>query len=142
MRTIADAIAHIHAHAGRMADVVDRLEQLLGTGPEPADFRTIAINDGNNGQYVVTDRAQDWVAQSYGIINPGTVNVFAGFGGHSANPTSRSLQVPANGAIVLPVRVVDIELGCDPTLLQTNTAVIYVLRFRAVQPFFLRTWGT
>ena len=138
MRTIADAIAHIHAHAGRMADVVDRLEQLLGGGPEPADMRRQIINPGNNGVYTVTERSQGWVAASYAVLNLSTdAAVYLGIGGtdplDGSNPYCPAATASVPGLIVLPVRVNDIVLGCQGAALAANSAVVFTFRFRTVQ---------
>lgn len=137
VRTIADAIAHIHHHTNRMSQIITRLEALLGAGLESAVMRTLAINDLNDGVYTVADRAPDWTAQSFGLINSSAIApVFVGLGS-SPSAGGRAIWVPAGGALVLPVRVRDVELGCDPAVLLANTAVVFTFRYRTVQPLLL-----
>lgn len=131
-----EALAHTREAAIAARQSTDMLLEITLLQQTPPELRTIVINPGNNGQYVVTDRSR-FQAQSIGVYNPGPVPVFLGIGGVSATPASRAPSCPPTAAIVLPVLVEDLELGCDPNLLGAETAVVYVLRYLTVQPLMI-----
>jgi hypothetical protein len=135
-RTIADAVRSVHDANQEMARQIARLERLAALTEQAPELKTVVINEADNGAYTVEDR-NPWAAKSLGILNPGDANVFVGIGGVSARPGSRAPQVPAGGALVLPVESKTIEYGCDPTVLLTNTAVVYVFRYVTVQPLMV-----
>lgn len=136
-KTIADAVHQMHDINAYMAKCIERLERVAELQAEPAELHTVKVNDANNGQYITTHR-RPFASKSIGFLNPGSSNVFVGIGGVSARPNSRAPQVPGGGALVLPVTVGEvIEIGCDPTILLTNTAVVYVFHYVTVQPLMV-----
>lgn len=136
-KTIADAVKSMHDVALQMAATMSRLEHLAALERQTPEFRTIQINPGNNGAYQVVDTAA-WTAKSVGILNPGAAPVFVGVGGTSARPNSNAPSCPGASSLILPVEAEDVELGCDPAVLLTQTAVVYLFRFVTVQPLVLR----
>jgi hypothetical protein len=133
-RTVADAVKQMHDSNAYMAACIARLERLASLDEQPPEMATVVINEGNNGQYIVPVRSH-WEAKGIGFLNPGSANVFVGIGGVSARPLGRAPQVPGGGALVLPLRAKDFEIGCDPAVLLANTAVVYVFRYVFVPQF-------
>lgn len=76
-------------------------------------------------------------ARSIGILNPSGVTIAAGIGGGSATIAANAVPVPPFGLLVLPVAVAQLEIAADPAELGADAAVIFVLRFKHVQPAFL-----
>jgi hypothetical protein len=125
-RTIAEAVKQMHDANQRLVHIMQRLEQWAEREQEAPEMHTVVINPSKRR------------ARSIGIINPGTAGVFVGIGGVGANPTSRAPEVPPAGAMVIPVHVdYQLEVGCDPTVLGANSAVVYVFRYWTVQPLLL-----
>ncbi|MGI8412649.1 MAG: hypothetical protein ACR2QA_09180 [Solirubrobacteraceae bacterium] len=130
------ALEHARQAAIAARQATDRLLAIAELEQTPPELRTVVINPGNNGQYVVTD-ASRFQAKSIGVYNPGSAPVFLGIGGVSATPSSRAPSCPGQAAIVLPVAVEDLELGCDPAVLLAASAVVYVFRYLTVQALMI-----
>ncbi len=128
-----EAIAHTREAALFTRQATDRLLEIAQLQQTPPELRTIVINPGNSGQYVTTDACR-FQAKSIGVINPTTVGVFLGIAGVSATAAARSIAVAPQSMLTLPIAVEDLELGCDPAVLLAGTAVVFLLRFLAVQP--------
>lgn len=136
-KTIGDAVKQMHDMSAVMTECIARLERLAALEEQAPEMHTVTINNGNDGNYIRTHR-RPFASKSIGFLNPGSAAVFVGIGGVSARPTSRAPQVPGGGALVLPVEVGDvIELGCDPTVLGTDTKVVYVFHYVTVQPLMV-----
>lgn len=131
-----EAISHAREASIAARQATDMLLEIARLRETPPELRTVVINPGNNGQYVVTD-ASRFQAKSIGVYNPGSAPVFLGIGGVSATPASRAPSCPGQAVIVLPVAVEDLELGCDPAVLLAATAVVYVFRYLTVQPLMI-----
>jgi len=131
------ALQAMHAQNHEMHKLWIRALRVLELEGQNPEMRTVTINPGNNGVYQVTDKAA-WAAKSFGILNPESVPIFVGIGGVSARPLSGAPSCPGAAALVLPVEVRDIELGCEPAVLGTNQTTIYVFRYVTVQPLVLR----
>lgn len=136
-KTIADAVRRMHDSALRTEQVIARLERVFELGQEPPDMHTVVLNASGAGAapYAVTDIAH-WEARSLGILNPTDFAIAVGIGGVSVSSNSRAVQCPPQAAMVLPLRVWDIELG-SPANLGATPAVIYVFRYRTLQPLML-----
>jgi len=128
-----EAVAQAREHALFTRQAVDKLLSIADRQDTPPELRAIVINPGNNGQYVVQDKSR-WEAKSIAVLNPTAFPVYLGIGGVQATSTSRAPAVPPTSVLTLPVRVYDLELGCDPTVLLANSAVIYLFRYTSVQP--------
>lgn len=128
-----EAIAHTREAAIAARQATDRLLEIAQLGQTPPELRPIVINPGNSGNYTTLDQSR-WEAKSIGIYNPTNFIVYLGIGGVSATPGSRAISCPAQSAVVLPVAIRNLELGCDPAALLTLTAVVYVFRYLTVQP--------
>lgn len=131
-----EAIGHAREAAFAARQATDKLLEIFQLRETPPELRTIVINPGNNGQYVTTDACR-FQAKSIGVYNPGSAPVFLGIGGVSATPNSRAPSCPGQAAIVLPVAVEDLELGCDPAVLLAASAVVYVFRYLTVQALMI-----
>jgi hypothetical protein len=134
--TVAEAIASLHESSERMKDAAELQLELMQLREEPPELRTVILNQGNNGQYQVVDKAT-WPARSIGVLNLSAVPVFIGVGGISARPVSGAPFVPAGKVLILPVRDRNIEFGADPAVLLGNSAEIWVFRYQSLQPLQL-----
>jgi hypothetical protein len=76
-------------------------------------------------------------ALSVGIVNPAELTIYVGLSGERAAPNSHAFNVPPKSAMVIPVEVDKFDIGVDPAALKEESATIFLLRFQAVQPFFL-----
>lgn len=132
-KNVAEAIGTLHLASTRLLWVVRKMSNIWEDQQITPEMHTVVINEGNKGLYTTIDRAK-WTCKSVGIINPGAAPVFIGVGGLSARPGSRAPSCPGAAAMVLPVQSDDIELGCDPTVLAADTAVLYLFRYVTVQP--------
>lgn len=132
----------------RAGDVVAvRLEQIerslveisryLKDHNRPADLRVIVLEQGRP---VYRDDVGDALAaRSIGVINPSPQEVRIGVGGISTSDSGRAIPVPAAGAMVMPVAAQDLEIGATAADLAAGPIVVYLLRFKTVQPFFMGT---
>lgn len=115
----------------RHAELVDVIKDLR----QPADMELVVINDSNNGNYRWESRGEATTpSRSIGILNPGSVPIFVGLGGLASNLASaRAPSCPPESVLVLPVMATFVELGADPTVLGTDTAIAFLFRFHTVQ---------
>lgn len=136
-KTIAEAVAQMHAASRHMDHTVTRLEKLFRLLETTPEMRTVVINPNANaaGPFVAIDRAA-WPAKSVGILNPSQFAVSVGIGGVSVASNSRAPQCPPQAAMVLPVEAGNLELGADSSL-GANSLVVYVFRYVTVQPLML-----
>ena len=137
--TLGQAIASMHRSSMNMEEAARRLQRIAELHFQCPEMRIVTINPQNNGQYQVSDPS-GWAAKSIGVLNPGKAPVFIGVGGVSARPNSGAPSCPGTGAVTLPVEAADLEFGCDPAVLGSGTAVIYVFRYVTVQPLTLTWW--
>jgi hypothetical protein len=135
-QTVGQAIAQMHEAASRMADFAELLERLLD--PEAPEMHTVVINPANNGVYQVVDE-HNWPspAKSFAVLNAGAAPVFIGIGGTSARAASGAPSCPGTAVLILPLDVVDVELGCDPAVLLANSARIFTFRYTTRQQLSL-----
>jgi hypothetical protein len=74
------------------------------------------------------------------------VQVYLGIAG-SATGSGEAVPVPPKSGLVLPIAASEFEVGIDPSdatsiaALGTSTAVVFLIRFKAVQPFFFGAWS-
>lgn len=132
-RTHEAAVAAQEA-AERSCELVEDLHEFLSHLREPAELEMLALDA------TTPIKRSEWAAgstRSFGVINPNAVTLYLGIGGARAAPNSRALSIGPSSAIILPVYVEDVNVGADPVALGVNTAVLFVLRFKTVQPFFL-----
>jgi hypothetical protein len=136
-QTVAEAIGSLHASSGRMAHAADRLLTLLEHQEEAPEMRRLRINPGNNGVYSALDKSY-WQSKSIGIYNPSNfAPVFIGIAGVSVRPNGGAPFCPAQAALVLPVDVGDLELGCDPAVLLANECDVFLFRYVTRQQLML-----
>jgi hypothetical protein len=134
-QTLLEIAGHTQAH---MADVRTLHEQLYGAISrllEPADLHTVVLTPteptkGDRG-------AVDTPSLSIGFLNPNNIAIAAGLSGGSATAAARAVTVPPNSLLVLPIAVAQLELGARPADLGADNAVVFVLRFKQVQPAYL-----
>lgn len=135
-QTTLEALQDAKAQNHEIQKLLVRAIVLMELQRETPELRTIVINPGNNGNYTAVDQV-GWTAKSIGILNPGGAPVFVGIGGVSARPTSGAPSCPGGSAMVLPLSVSDVELGCDPAVLGNATKTVYLFRYLTVQPLML-----
>jgi hypothetical protein len=123
-------------------DHLQRIEQLLERqvcaeeeANLPPQFRALYF-DGSKGLTRQLDNHGP-IARSIGIINPVAAKVYVGLSGERGTAGQGAPSVPRESAMVFPVGASNIEIGVDAEELGANQATIYLIRFRAVQPFFL-----
>lgn len=130
-------IAHA-ASAQQLREAHDRLMDRLAAMETPAQFDTVVLNSSDlPGVY--TKELRERVQQptlSLGVLNPNSINVYFSPTG-TASPTARAFSVPPNAMLVLPISAQQVEVGCVPTDLGANTAVVFLWRYFTVQPAFL-----
>lgn len=133
---IAELVTRAHEGSYLAATAVERLAGIEDLRNEPARIYThelsattpTILNESGN-------KLGEW--RSVGLINPTAVVVFLGIGGARATAAGRAIPVPATSAIVLPLAVEDLEIGADPAGLGGGPVVVFALRFKTVQPFFV-----
>lgn len=108
------------------------LLELLGQAQQPANFQTVVLSATTP---IVRDEASR-PSMSLGILNPSPVVIFLGIGGGRASEEARAVSVPPGAGLVLPVAVEDLEIGARPTELAGGEAVVFLMRFTTVQPFY------
>lgn len=129
--------------ARQARDACRELREIVDRADTPAQLETITLD-------ATTPVKRDEVREtsgSIGIINPTDYVLRLGIAGASAAPSARGMPIPPNAAIVLPLAVEDFELGLDydpaagaAATVGSDTVVVYVLRFKAVQPFHLHRY--
>lgn len=138
MTEVNDAEMHtlglVHTHTQQVAEACQRLCRLLERQDTPAIPEVVTLSET-----VPRKRLQTAVpAKSLAIVNPSPVQVYYGFNGGKATAEAQAWPIAASSAVVLPFPPDDSdELGADPTDLEDGNAVLYVLRFAAVQAFFV-----
>lgn len=137
---LEELVTRSHEGAYLAATAVERLAGIEALRNEPAriyTYRLTATTPTINSES--SNKLGEW--RSFGIINPAAapfavVPVYLGIGGGRATAAGQAIPVPASSALVLPVAVEDVEIGADPAGLGAADALIFVLRFKTVQPFF------
>jgi hypothetical protein len=79
----------------------------------------------------------DAPTRSFGIYNPTALPIYVGLGFGSARSNAGAMSVPATSLVILPLAIGTVEVGIDPAdagALAAGDAVVYGLRFSAVQP--------
>jgi hypothetical protein len=128
-------LGHTQATLHSVGEVHAEHVALLQAMQEPPMLTTYTLSVTTPTRRVTPHN--DAPALSVGIINPSAFVVRLGLAG-SATAAARAVPVPAVAAMVIPVAVREFEIGLDdPTILAGATVVVYVLRWRTVQPFFL-----
>jgi hypothetical protein len=79
-------------------------------------------------------------SRSVGVLNPSPVTVYLGKGAGEAAPGRDSISIPPSSALVVPIAIMDLEIGADPAALAGGDVVVHLFRYTVVQPLFLRTW--
>lgn len=126
------ALAATQEHSQAVRQACERIEAWLEALSLPAIPRTHALKAtdfnqrGEAGHY----------SRSIGVYNPSPATVYLGIAGGKATLDARAWSIPGNAALILPISVEDYEIGADPADLPDGDAVVFVLRFEAVQPFF------
>jgi multidrug efflux pump subunit AcrA (membrane-fusion protein) len=129
--------------ARQARDACRELRAIVDRADTPAQLQTITLDAVTP---VHRDEVRD-TSLSIGIINPTDYILRLGLAGASASPQARGIPVPPNAAIVMPVAAEDLEIGLDydtnagaAATVGSDTVVVYLLRFKAVQPFHLHRY--
>lgn len=123
----------MRSHSEKAAESIQELLKAIWAGQEPARLTMQTLTAA--APIARDETGADWA--SVGVINQNAVTVMLGIGGIHPTVGSRAISCPPNGALILPVSAGDLELGADPAGLLGGDALVWVLRFRVVQPFFL-----
>jgi len=79
-------------------------------------------------------------AASIGIYNPIAARIYLGLFGQQAGPNS--FPVPAESVLILPIHVPGfLGVAIDQEELGESEGVVYLLRFKTPQPFYLGRVG-
>lgn len=127
------ALSSAQEHAAHTRTAVEHLERHYRALGACARLSTHALTAT---QPVVRDEVRE-AAKSIGILNPNPLPVFIGVAGGSATAAARAPSAPPSSVLVLPIDVMDLEIGADPALLAAGDAVVFLFRFSTVQPLFL-----
>lgn len=130
---LSEAIAHTREAALFMQTAAEQLLDLARRQQTPPEVRPITLTVA---QQVQTDKSR-WEALSIGLLNTSPVVIYIGLAGASATLAGRGLPVPAGTLLIWPARAYDVEIGADPATPLTSNAVLFLMRFNAVQAAFL-----
>lgn len=111
----------------------ERIEELLNRQDTPAAMSTHTLTAQSP---VDVDRARH-PSRSIGLLNPTTITVYLGAGGTSAQPGRKALSVPPASTLVLPLEIMDLEIGAAAADLAAGDAVVFLFRYESVQPLAL-----
>jgi hypothetical protein len=127
-------VARREAATSQLLTAHDRMIEFLDRVSTPAQAETIVITSVQN-PVESRERIQK-PTLSIGVFNPNPVIVyFSGIG--SATLNARAWSAPAQSFIVVPISAAMVELGCDPSDVTEDNAVVQLLRFFTVQPAFI-----
>jgi hypothetical protein len=138
----AELLGHTQATLGRVEALHGRHADLLERLAEPAQLVTLSLTPQTPSK---TDAGSiEKPSLSLGVLNPNAVTVVVGIGGGTASFAAEGVPVGPNQLLVLPVTVAQLEIAADPTELSAlgatpaaQTAIVFVFRYRQVQPAFL-----
>jgi hypothetical protein len=127
------ALATMQTQTDHTHQLVRELRQMVADQTAPADLDEIVLTTATPR---VELEARNPFA-SLGILNPTAADIYVGVNG-SARVGSRVPMCPAVSLLVLPISIQLVEFGVDPAFPAANgDVVLYVFRYRSVQPAFL-----
>lgn len=135
---MSDALAPIEIRSEQVHQLYEELCAIRGllTPHELPWFRPLHFNGAEGIVEKREDRGPS--ALSYGVYNPVEAKVYLGLFGATPSRAGGGFPVPAESVLILPLDVpAQIGVGVDAGELGANAATIYVMRFKAPQPFFL-----
>lgn len=119
----------------RHSKAIGRLSALVEAATTPATYEVHRLTAARPS---VRDDVGD-PSKSVGLYNPSTAVIYLAIGGGLARPNNDQWSVPPASALVLPFAAGDVEVGADPADLAAGDAVVFLVRFKTVQPLYL--WG-
>lgn len=121
----------------QLLEKLEAINQLLAAQLIPAEIFPLHFN-GAEGRVEQIDQLGLEVAQSYGIYNPLAIKAYLAVGSADANEAAGALAIPAESALILPLRVAGhVKVGVDAAELGVESALLWRLKFATPQPFFL-----
>jgi hypothetical protein len=146
---VTDLAPEILAHSQATLEDVRRLQEelveLLARLNAPGEITPVPLSVDQLVKYF--PRRVEQRPMSVGLLNPHNLTVYLAMGGGSATLEGEAVPVAPQSALILPVAANAIELGIDPAdsdslaILGSDTAVVFLLRFETVQPFFFSSFG-
>jgi hypothetical protein len=140
--TFVELLGHTQSTMADVRRLHERHAELLERCLQPARMSAHTLTPGDP-----TDLDQGSMEEpslSLGVLNPNGCTVYLGLSGGTASLAAEGVPVGPNQFLVLPVAVAQLEIGADPADLAalgattaTQTALVFVFRFRQVQPAFL-----
>jgi hypothetical protein len=123
----------VQRELGELRELVDELRELVVTRfAEPARRQAIVLTAT---QPVVSDDVGS-LSRSVGLINPTDITVYLGIA-TPAQPNRHAISVGARSAMVLPLAADDLQVGAAAADLAAGDALVQLLRFKTVQPFYM-----
>lgn len=126
------ALGGVQERTEQLGDLLRDFLELERRRQQPAVPKTIVLKQT---QPIVRDEVAV-PSMSIGVLNPSPVVVFIGISGGKASREAQAPSVPPGGGLVLPISAEDLEIGANPADLAAGDAVLYLLRFDTVQPFY------
>jgi hypothetical protein len=134
-----EILSHTQATLGRVEQLHERHSELLDRCLQPARMSTHTLTPSDPGD--LDPGSIDEPSLSLGVLNPNGCTIYLGLSGGTASLAAEGVPVGPNQLVVLPVAVAQLELAADPADLTAlggdQTALVFVFRFRQVQPAFI-----
>ena len=130
-----EALASVQASHDDLHKLLRELRHYLKLANEPATLETLRLT-ATTPIVRSGPLGSGRVARSVGAINPNNIKVYLGIGAARAAPGSEAVSLAPSSALVVPVFAEDLDVGADPVDLAAGDAIVHVLRFEGVQPFF------
>jgi hypothetical protein len=137
-----EILGHTQATLGRVERLHERHGELLERLAEPAQIITLTLTPATPTKFDAGSIERP--SLSLGVLNPNSVTVVLGIGGGTASIAAEGIAVGPNQLLVLPVAVAQLEIAAAPADLTAmgatpadQTALVFVFRYRQVQPAFL-----
>jgi hypothetical protein len=134
-QTALEMLGHSQAVLGDVRQLHGELCELLERAQEPGMLTTVSLSSARLARSYSSQ--VDAPTRSVALFNPTAVQVYLG----------EAVPVPPKSGLVLPIAASEFEVGIDPSdatsiaALGTSTAVVFLIRFKAVQPFFFGAWS-
>jgi hypothetical protein len=134
-----EILGHTQATLGRVEQLHERHAELLERCLQPARMSSHTLTPADPVD--LDPGSVDEPSLSLGVLNPNGCTIYLGLSGGTASQAAEGVPVGPNQLVVLPVAVAQLELGADPADLTAlggdQTALVFVFRFRQVQPAFI-----
>ncbi len=119
-----------------MHQLIDRVRSIAQASIEPARMVPVRLGAIANGGKSVQKHDNSDASASIALYNPSTVVVYIGVGGGAARPGNNALSVPPGSLAVFPISAGELEVGAAEADLAAGDAVVFLFRFKTVQPAF------